>query len=243
MKKTIVVLIPFATLTVGPFASAAVLAQYGFNVSGTTGAPSTVASGLTATGSLAFSSAAGQTGGATSGLLPIEGARSVFTFAASVTDGTAPTVSHSVFAFSVTPDPGNMITLDLSNAVTWSFLAYDGTVNAASYSVYTAVIAATDASFTNIVATSSTFSTTTNATGFDNGRWGTTVAGDLNPSSTISSTGTLYFRLVANDSLNSGDHQLRFDNVVINGTVAPVPEPTIALLGSLGLLGLMRRRR
>jgi hypothetical protein len=42
-------------------------------------------------------------------------------------------------------------------------------------------------------------------------------------------------------STGSGD--LRIDDLVVTGSVAPVPEPGTLLLGGLGALGLLRRRR
>jgi hypothetical protein len=42
-------------------------------------------------------------------------------------------------------------------------------------------------------------------------------------------------------STGSGD--LRIDDLVVEGRVAPVPEPGSCLLGALGALGLLRRRR
>ena len=39
----------------------------------------------------------------------------------------------------------------------------------------------------------------------------------------------------------AGTGTVRMDNVVINGTL--VPEPSAALLGALGMIGLLRRRR
>lgn len=47
-----------------------------------------------------------------------------------------------------------------------------------------------------------------------------------------------------NDSrTTSGGGDFRIDDVEISGTVTAVPEPAIALLGGLGLIGLLRRRR
>lgn len=51
------------------------------------------------------------------------------------------------------------------------------------------------------------------------------------------STLNLIFRV----SMDSGNEEIAFDNIVISGDA--VPEPAAALLGSLGLLGLLRRRR
>jgi hypothetical protein len=61
-------------------------------------------------------------------------------------------------------------------------------------------------------------------------------------------TGTAYFQIdpvaAAGSSQNgSGSQRGGFiDDVVVNATVT-IPEPTVALLGSIGLLGLLRRRR
>ncbi len=44
---------------------------------------------------------------------------------------------------------------------------------------------------------------------------------------------------LSNNSFNTN----RFKDVTINGDVTVVPEPSVALLGAIGLLGLLRRRR
>ena len=44
-------------------------------------------------------------------------------------------------------------------------------------------------------------------------------------------------------ALDSGDEDIAFDNITISGDAIMVPEPSTALLGSLALLGLVRRKR
>ena len=90
----------------------------------------------------------------------------------------------------------------------------------------------------------------TNAVSF--GTWNGTTAiaetsyvADLSAITALDNQATLFFRFVSTSTLTpSGGAAAaagtsRMDNVMING----VPEPTTALLGSLGLLALLRRRR
>lgn len=64
--------------------------------------------------------------------------------------------------------------------------------------------------------------------------WQNTMAGPF------TNTGTnLFVRVTINDGISGG--QVGLDNIVMNHT--PVPEPAAALLGSLSLLALFRRRR
>jgi len=72
---------------------------------------------------------------------------------------------------------------------------------------------------------------------------------DLSGVSALDDAATIYFRIsqVGVDSVSTGlavvaNGGSRLDNVTISGT-AIVPEPGAALLGALGMLGLLRRRR
>ena len=61
----------------------------------------------------------------------------------------------------------------------------------------------------------------------------------------LSDPGTYTLRIKGGDFLGldeSGNHTA-IDNLSINGTFVAVPEPSAALLGGLGLLALLRRRR
>jgi hypothetical protein len=53
----------------------------------------------------------------------------------------------------------------------------------------------------------------------------------------------LYFGFAFGDNSGAGDKSGRIDNIIVSGTVSAVPEPSVSLLGCLGVLGLLRRRR
>lgn len=72
--------------------------------------------------------------------------------------------------------------------------------------------------------------------------WGTITSENINVNS-LDGANTVTFRLAMNNPINTtaGGYAQFFRNVTVNGAV--VPEPSSALLGGLGLLALMRRRR
>ena len=61
----------------------------------------------------------------------------------------------------------------------------------------------------------------------------------LNFQVTADSSGVVAFRFFENDAVNNADNSATFNALSITG----VPEPSTALLGGLGLLALLRRRR
>lgn len=84
---------------------------------------------------------------------------------------------------------------------------------------------------------------------------GSTFATTLSTSSTLSSasltftdtaaltSGTNTIKISTDYYTNGGGWNLGIDNLQFDGTIAAIPEPSTALLGGLGLLALLRRRR
>ncbi|QJE94700.1 hypothetical protein [Luteolibacter luteus] len=78
----------------------------------------------------------------------------------------------------------------------------------------------------------------------------TSYAFDLSGITALDNATTVYFRLSLTSTVNANGgaggplltSSTRIDNVSISGT-AVVPEPSVSLLGALGMLGLLRRRR
>jgi len=56
-------------------------------------------------------------------------------------------------------------------------------------------------------------------------------------------TGTTEFRFYVSDGSTSTTRIFNFDDITLSGDVSAIPEPGAALLGSLGLLALLHRRR
>jgi hypothetical protein len=69
----------------------------------------------------------------------------------------------------------------------------------------------------------------------------TVVAGDLARSGNVGLLLAAYGGSGTNNGINSSGNQAFFDNVRLD--LAPIPEPSAALLGGLGALLLLRRRR
>ena len=164
------------------------------------------------------------------------------------TDPADPGVANILATFSLTPDAGQQISLGTTDVFDIGVLAYE---NSGSYTATARLFVASDAAFTNILATSTTI---TNNRGSDGGATvtsstaGTTSVGNtvglLGLDNAVTSSSTLYFGVAMQENAASGNNS-RFDGVGVYGTVSPVPEPgSFALLaGMFGLTWVMLRRR
>jgi len=225
--------------------SAATLAFY--DIESLTQADSANATGLTAS-SIDATSADG-----TSTNFSFQGSRMPYWFSDNVNDdaNVTPTVPGSpgtgdiLATFSLTPTVGQQISLGTTNVFDIGVLAY---VNSGSYTATARLFVASDAAFTNILATSTTISnnraavsggTVTSSTAGDS----TEVVGLLGLDNAVTSSSTLYFGVAVVDNDSSGGPNARLDGIGVYGAVSPVPEPSSALLGGLGALLLLRRRR
>jgi hypothetical protein len=161
--------------------------------------------------------------------------------------GTDPGVGDILATFTLTPDAGQQISLGTTDVFDIGVLAYS---TGSAYEATARLIVASDAAFTNILATSTTISnnraavsggTVTSSTAGDS----TEVVGLLGLDNAVTSSSTLYFGVAVVDNDSSGGPNARFDGVGVYGTVSPVPEPgSFALLaGMFGLTWVMLRRR
>lgn len=209
-------------------ASAAVIAANGLNNST---AFNSVDTNLTAT-------VGTTTGSGYSTVGKTEGSHWMYFTNTSTTNTPTPTVGEIRFSFSLTPASGYGITLDVTDSVTWDIGAYAATGTTGGLTFYSKIYISDTSDFSNILATSSVYSVATSTNG--------TPASNTTPtigSSITNHTGPLYFGFAFGDNSGVGDKSGRLDNILVNGTVSAVPEPSAALLGSLGMLMLLRRRR
>ena len=216
-----------AALVIVTSAKAATLAFYDIEASLTVTA-GTVDPGLTAS-TLDATTASG-----TSTNFEWVGTRVPFYLDAAVADGTNPTVPNIVATWSLTPTSGNQINLPTVGALNYGVLAFSNP--AGTYTVTTRIFIASDAAFTNILATSTILSDNAVSSG------STPTLGTVDLDNAVSSTATLYFGLAMVETNKPGTFNARYDGIQVNGTVTAIPEPSAALLGGLGMLALLRRR-
>jgi len=233
--------------------SAATLAFY--DIEGLTQASTPADGGEPTTTGFTASSIDATSADGTSTNFSFQGAKMPYWFSNNVNDdaNVTPTVSGSpgtgdiLATFSLAPDAGQQISLGTTNVFDIGVLAYE---SSGSYTATARLFVASDAAFTNILATSTTISnnraavsggTVTSSTAGDS----TEVVGLLGLDNAVTSSSTLYFGVAVVDNDSSGGPNARFDGVGVYGTVSPVPEPgSFALLaGMFGLTWVMLRRR
>ena len=138
------------------------------------------------------------------------------------------------FSFTVTPDAGKKL-----NLTTLNF--YYGDAQADASTLNLGLWSSADSFATQVGSTLSWSPATTTVGNFETTSSGTQYATlDLSAPAFQNLTAATTFRIYGWDSTNVSG-QLRIDDVQLNGTV--VPEPRAALLGGLGMLCLLRRRR
>lgn len=236
-------LLPLAcmALTAGS-AHAAVLASYDINSILSPTADSAGATGLTA-------SSLTTTASGVSTNFRWLGTHVPYHLNANVNDGTTPTVTDIVATWNLTPTAGQQITIDTTGGVGFGLLAFSGQQDEGnSYSVYGRVFIASDAVFTNILATSTILSDTEDDETSRNPSNITSdqTVGTVDFDASVTSSSTLYFGFAFLEDLSNSSivsTNARYDGFEVNGSVAAIPEPSAALLGGLGMLALLRRRR
>lgn len=142
--------------------------------------------------------------------------------------------------FSITPDP----------SISLNFTGHDATVD--TYSANSGVGSTTSTDWTlyyslNGGTSWSSLGTSAGATstGTPSSSGPVALTWDLDAIGAVTSAVEFIIDPVSTGGTNGAASQRRtgMDNLTVNATVTTVPETTIALLGSLGLLGLLRRRR
>jgi hypothetical protein len=242
MKSLPILIVAVSLALVGAPARAAVLASYQFSGANATAraAATSSASGLTA-GSFSFASAFSDD--VTASRAGFSSAGNLF---ARVTATTASDLAGAITAaeyvtVTITPDSGyqlnlTSLTVDLGYSLAAASVPLGVGVNLGG-SVFSSVDGFTAPS---VLATQTFTAADTSlepgATLFQN------VNIDLSGPAYQGLSGPLEFRIYLYDNENTQTQPIhRVDNFVLNGTV--VPEPSAALLGGIGLLALLRRRR
>jgi hypothetical protein len=220
-------------------ANASVIAEYTFPlVSGAVSSPTTqtattVALNVTAStfGGVGVSYSAGLAGGADTGSTSDLGNA----FLNRANTSTVKSESH-YFSFTVTPDADNKL-----NLTTLNFFYGDAQTEASPTVLNLGLYTSVDSYAAQVGSTLSWSPSATIAPTYFTTASGAQYATlDLSGPAFQNLTTATTFRIYGWDNSTVGG-QLRIDDVQLNGTV--VPEPSAALLGGLGLLALLRRRR
>lgn len=231
MHRKIHPLVGLAVFTAGIFAtcgasSAAILANYTF-----TGNLSS--SGQTFTGTVGdfgiSGGDVGQNGLSGAGNVFFRGNGLTTTIGGAITAG-------DYFTFTITPGPGTQYQLD-NLKFTFGVQNNSATPFTGSVALYSSI----DGFTTQIGSTAS------GAIAGDGGGpiWNSPATIDLSGFATLTPLTPVEFRFyaaISNLSNSNVDNRIvRLDDIQLNGTL--IPEPTTALLGSLGILALIRRKR
>ncbi len=224
------VVMAFAIALSATSAPAAAITKNGLNNST---AFNTVDANLTAT-------VGTNTGDGYSALGETEGTHWMYFTNTSTTNTATPTVGQIRFSFSLTPTSGYGITLNTTDSVTWDIGAYASSVDTSGGLIFYSKMFISDTSnFSNILATSLVYSVAASPN--------STPVSNTNPtigSSIANHTGPLYFGFAFGDNSSANyDKNGRLDNITVNGTISAIPEPSVSLLGGLGLHALLLRRR
>lgn len=134
------------------------------------------------------------------------------------------------YAFDITPDPGARLTLTTFTFDIWKTASAGATVSATLFSSVAGFASAGDA--------------IGNGQLVGTGQAGAFFNRSIDVSGLLEITGLTSFRLYLDDgNATNNANNLRLDNLVLNGTVQVVPEPSSLILAGLGFCALFLRRR
>lgn len=144
----------------------------------------------------------------------------------------------SYLQFQVSADSG--LTLDLSSiTLDWAWAANAVGNWTSSLDVQTSTDGISFATVAGSFRSASTGDVVAGNTAYFTGGQGLEI--DM---SSLANAESYYIRIRSADDTTSNSHAPNlFQNITLNGEVAVIPEPSTALLGGLGMLALLRRRR